>query len=247
MNVIKARRALKVGAVSSAALGIAFTAIMGFAHTPKGRPLLALMGRAMGAHSGSSGAKCPLGFDHNKSPQEKEVERQRFAVAHGGPGHAPARPALGFQLDTTTRSDVTAWASAHGVSCSVPKSGSDLDCSNVAGSALPTPDPTGIGYQSIWFTFGTGDRLIATVGIRQDGRANEMSTAFVGVVNDVTREAGTPTKTQGDPSPASLASGALYQASAEYRFHNYFAVARVTNMGAKGFVLTEEYRSLPES
>ena len=47
----------------------------------------------------------------------------------------------------------------------------------------------------------------------------------------------------GDSAPSSLAAGLLRQASAEFRFSDYYAIARVTNMG-DGFMLTEEYRSL---
>jgi hypothetical protein len=250
MNPMNVRRALKVSAISVVSLGVTFTAVMGFAHTKAGHPLLALMGSAMGdhSHSGKPGAKCPLGFGSKGTPEEKEASRRQFAASHAGGERAPLRPALGFQLDATTRSDVTAWATAHGISCSVPKSGSDLDCSNVRADALPPGgDASSIGFQSIWFTFGEGDKLIAAVGVRQDPRADEMSSAFVHLVDGVTQEAGSPAKTQGDPSPVALASGALYQASAEYRFRNYFAVARVTNMGSKGYVLTEEYHSLPDS
>ena len=42
-----------------------------------------------------------------------------------------------------------------------------------------------------------------------------------------------------------ISGGSLKQASAEYRFRDYYALARATNMG-QGFALTEEYRSLPE-
>jgi hypothetical protein len=250
MNLLTTRRALKTAAVSVVSLGVAFTAVMGFAHTKAGHPILALMGPLMGAshHPGGSGGKCPLGFGNKGTAEEKEAARSKFATAHAGAERAPFRPALGFQLDTTTRNDVSAWASAHGVTCTVPKSGSDLDCGNVRADALPAgSDASGIGFQSIWFTFGAGDKLIAAVGVREDAHADAMSSEFQRLVEGVTHEAGSPAKIQGDPSPAALASGALYQASAEYRFRNYFAVARVTNMGPRGYVLTEEYRSLPES
>jgi hypothetical protein len=254
MSRVNRLRIVKNGLVAVASLGVVFTAVMGFAHTEAGHPLLGLMGGALGMGAGdrtaaSPGAKCPLGFGNKGTPEEKEAARRQFASLHAGDGLAQARPALGFQLDRTTRSDVTEWATAHHVTCSTPKSGSDLDCAKVPADALVgsppgSPEP---GFQSIWFTFGAGDKLIAAVGIRQDARVEQMSSAFLAVTGDVSREAGPPARTQGDASPASLASGSLYQASAEYRFRNYFAVARVTNMGIKGYVLTEEYRSLPES
>ncbi len=247
MKGLRFSRALKITAVSGLALGSVFTGVVGFAHTQPGRPLLALMGRAMGSRAGKTGGKCPLGYDVKESPEEKEAARRQFAASHAGVDRAQARPALGFELDKTTRADVTSWARAHDIKCVVPKSGSDLDCSDVPAEALPDRE-TGIGLHSLWFTFGLGDTLTSAVGVRRDTSVELISSTFKRVTDDVSREAGPPSKTEGDPSPATLSSGALYQASAEYRFRNYFVVARATNMGkVQGFVITEEYRSLPDS
>ena len=48
-----------------------------------------------------------------------------------------------------------------------------------------------------------------------------------------------------DSDPRVLTQGALRQASAEFRFRDYYALARATNLG-QSFVLTEEYRALPD-
>jgi len=248
MKPFRFSRALKITAVSGIALGTAFTAVVGFAHTEPGRPLLALMGRAMGRQaSANAGGKCPFGYDVKASPVQKEAARRQFAASHAGADRAQGRPALGFVLDKTTRADVTSWARAHDIKCVVPKTGSDLDCSDIPAEALPDHE-TGIGLHSLWFTFGTGDTLTSAIGVRRDASVEMISSTFKRVTDDVSREAGAPAKTEGDPSPATLSSGALYQASAEYRFRNYFALARATNMGrVQGFVITEEYRSLPDS
>jgi hypothetical protein len=248
MKPFQLARTLKITAVSGLALGATLTAVVGFAHTPPGRPLLAVMGRWMGRPAATkTGGKCPLGYDVKADPAEKEAVRRQFAATHAGTERAHARPALGFELDKTTRSDVTRWAAAHGVQCTVPKAGSDLDCSDVPADALPGGEP-GIGFHSLWFTFGTADVLTSAIGVRRDTRVEEISSTFKRVTEEVSRAAGPPAKVDGDPSPATLSSGALYQASAEYRFRNYFVVARATNMGrTQGFVITEEFRSLPDS
>jgi hypothetical protein len=241
-------RLLKVTAWSSLALGSAFTAIVGFAHTAPGKPLLAVMGRAMGMPTAArAGGKCPLGYDVKATPDQKEAARRQFASSHAGTDRAQARPALGFVLDKTTRADITNWATAHDIRCTVPKSGSDLDCSDVPAEALPDGE-TGIGLHILWFTFGLGDTLTSAIGVRRDASVETVSSTFRRVTDEVSREAGPPATTVGDPSPGMLSSGALYQASAEYRFRNYFALTRATNMGPRqGFVITEEYRSLPDS
>ena len=83
------------------------------------------------------------------------------------------------------------------------------------------------------------------VAVRRDASAGVISAAFRAVTGDLANEAGPAATVEGDPSAARLSSGLLQQASAEYRFRDYYALARATNMG-DGFVLTEEYRSLPD-
>jgi hypothetical protein len=245
MKPFRFSRALKITGVAVLALGTTFTAVVGFAHTPRGKPLLALMGRSMGSHEAAKGGKCPFGYDVKESPVAKEAARRQFATSHAGADRAQTRPAFGFELDKTTRADITSWAEAHDIKCVVPKAGSDLDCSDVPAGALPDRE-TGIGLHSLWLTFGLEDTLTSAVGVRRDTSVELISSTFKRVTNDVSREAGPAAKLQGDP--AMLSSGALYQASAEYRFRNYFVVARATNMGrVQGFVMTEEYRSLPDS
>jgi hypothetical protein len=232
-------RTAKRALIATFALGLVFTALVGFAHTRPGRPLLAVIGPVLGMHGGG---KCPLGYDTAATPAAREMARRRFAATHAGSAVAHERPALGFALDETTRGDVLAWASEHHVKCVARKSGPDLDCADVPAAALPDHED-GVPLHSLWLTFGVGDRLIAAVGIRRDPSDSAIGDAFAKVTRDVALLAGPATTTSGDPT--SLAAGQLYQAMAEYRFQNYFAVARATNMGDKdGYVLTEEYRSL---
>jgi len=219
-----------------------FIAIVGLAHTAPGRPLLSVIGPVLGMRAG--GGKCPLGYDAKATPEQKEATRRRFAASHAGSTRAAERPAFGFVLDQTTKADVVAWAAEHAITCVVPRSGSDLDCSDVPTAAFPSPQQ-GLALHSLWLNFGAGERLVSVIGIRQGHDAQSISDAFAQATETTTHMAGPPTTTGGDASPAALASGDLYQAMAEYRFANYFAVARATNMGhARGFVLTEEYRSL---
>jgi hypothetical protein len=233
------RRAAGRALASIAGLSLALTALIGFAHTTRGRPLLAWLG---GGHAKSGG--CPFGYDVARTPEQKEAARRGFAAVHAGEGRAAARPALGFALDRTTRADVAAWASTHGVSCKAPRSGPDLDCAGVPDAALPEPY-RGAPIVSLWLTFDGGDRLVAAVAVREAPGAAPVSATFGAVVAEVDRLAGAHATREGDASPAALASGLLREASAEQRFHDYYAVIRAANLGNR-FALTEEYRSLPE-
>jgi hypothetical protein len=238
MMSTSALRAGRYAFTATLAAGVLFTGVVGFAHTAPGRPLLGVIGPLLGM---SGGGRCPLGYDVKATPAQRQAQRRQFATTHPGSTKARERPAMGFVLDETTRGDVAAWATQHGVTCVVPKSGPDLRCENVPRASLPDHEQ-GIALHSLWFTFGAGDTLIAAVGIRNDKSELVIGQAFSRVTHTVEEAAGPATKADGDPS--ALASGTLYQASAEYRFQDYFVVARATNMGSQGFMLSEEYRSL---
>jgi hypothetical protein len=71
-----------------------------------------------------------------------------------------------------------------------------------------------------------------------------ISEAFVTTRVALDRQAGAVSTVLGDPAATALAGGLLRQASAELRFRDYYARERATNLGSD-FMLTEEYRSLP--
>ncbi len=81
------------------------------------------------------------------------------------------------------------------------------------------------------------------IAVRKAGSADAVSHSFAGVESTLTARAGAPAQKQGDPSGAALMTGTLNQATVEYRFHDYYAIARATNMG-DGVLLTEEFDSL---
>jgi hypothetical protein len=222
----------------------AFTALMGYAHTKAGRPLLGKIMPVLHA-VGMKGPSCPLGYDVALTAGQKEQARQSFAASHRGTAVAGERPALGFELDRTTSADVLAWAKAKGVACVHPQKGYDLDCSNVSAAALPgeRADAPSPALSSLWMTFGEGDRLIALVALRRDRSPEPITQTFVALESALGKADGPAAATTGDPTAAYLSLGALRQASAEFRFQNYYVMTRATNMG-HDFVLSEEYRSL---
>ena len=236
------KRTLKVTVAAALAATVGLTALIGFAHTKHGRPLLALLGAHGSHHRGGGG--CPLGFDKAQTPEQKEASRASFSRAHRGAALVRARPALGFRLDATTEADVLAWAQASGVSCKKPRAGYDLDCAAIPDSALPEAE-RGAGLRSLWLGFGGDGKLVTVVAVRKSADPRVVSEAFASVKGRVEHAAGPASSVVGEGRPEELASGALYQASAEYRFKNYYALARATNMG-DGFLLTEEYRSLTD-
>lgn len=132
---------------------MALTALTGLAHTPTGLAAIAWI-------TGSEG--CPFGGDESPITARRAEElRVAALVAQGGARTAaPARPALGFELDRDLRSDITRWASEHRVSCKGDRSGAGLRCLDVAFSDLPSALPTPVrGVVS--FGFDADDRLVS--------------------------------------------------------------------------------------
>jgi hypothetical protein len=236
-------RILKLAATSGVGLATVFTVVMGFAHTRAGRPLLVVLKPVMGLMG--SKAACPFGYDAKPTLAAKEAGRLAFAESHRGQEAASGRPALGFTLDATTPQDVMAWAKADGVACKEKIGGlvgSDLECRDVPERLLPAGQ-RGASVGTMWLTFGESGTLTSVVAVRSDPSPDVISKAFASVNDDVAEKAGAPAQLEGHGTAAELSSGFFVQSSAEYRFQNYYAVARASNTG-KAYVMTEEYRSL---
>jgi hypothetical protein len=190
------------------------------------------------AHGG-----CPFGYDRALTPVERERARAHFAESHRGRQMAAGRPALGFTLDHSTRSEIVEKMSALGARCASGHGLSDLTCTNVPRGA--PPGATAPLARTLWFTFGTSDQLMSVVSVSRAANVQAISDAFVTARDTLTSQAGAATESRGSADAHSLARALLIQASAEYRFKNYYAVQRVANMG-RDYVLTEEYHSLPD-
>ncbi len=233
MTSVRIRR----GFAFAAALVVLFVVVVGFAHTRAGRPLLVAMGRAFRG----GGAACPLGYDKTATPAEHEQANARFATLHRGAATASARPALGFVLGETSRGEIVSRMAARGIACERSRA-ADLVCKEVPSAALGGVSGGGPSRE-LWFTFGTRDELLWLVALARAPNAGVISAAFNEATQVVADRAGPATRTSGAADAATLASGVLRQASAEFRFTNYYAEARATNIGS-GYLLTEEYRSL---
>ncbi len=228
------RRALARVAVAGGVLAVG---LLGFTQTSVGRPFVSAMTRM--AHGG-----CPFGYDKPQTPAQRERAQLNFATTHRGAERALGRPALGFVLDHSTRPEIAQQLAAHGVRCEAGKGASDLTCNGVPSSALGGV-LAGSPPRNLWFTFGTKQQLLSVKAISRAAAAAPISVAFLATRATLDHEAGAATETHGNAEPQALAQGALHQASAEFRFRDYYALARATNL-SQGFVLTEEYRSLPD-
>lgn len=154
---------------------------------------------------------------------------------------ARSRPALGFTLAVTTRDEVLAWAAEHRVTCTSKRGGTQLDCADIP-AALLADHGGDLASTSTWFELDDRGVLYAIRTVRRTDDVTRVAQAFAATNVALTARAGGPTQSTGSSAPSVLASGAFQQASREYRFRDYRAVVRATNMG-DGFVLTESYTS----
>jgi hypothetical protein len=223
---------------STAVVLMGGTAVIGFAHTPMGKPLLAWTRPLLRA----TGQSCPLGFDATATPAQREEARFMFSLRHAHPDGllAKSRPALGFTLDVTTREEVAAWATSRGLNCAKPRTGPDFECTGVDAAQLPEAY-RGSNVDALWFNFGLHGELISLTAVRRDSSAQGVEQTYQLLQKSLTRDAGPLFHTEGDASI--LASAPLRQASSELRFRDYYALVRATNVG-DSYVVTEEYRSL---
>lgn len=154
---------------------------------------------------------------------------------------ARSRPALGFTLAVTTRDELLAWASEHRIACAAKRAGTQLDCADVP-AALLADHGGDLAGTSTWFELDDRGVLYAIKTVRRTEDVTRVAQAFAATTAALTARAGGPSQSAGSSAPATLASGAFQQASSEYRFRDYRAVIRATNMG-DGYVLTESYTS----
>jgi hypothetical protein len=221
------RRVVRV-LVAAAALGGGFVAFMGFLHTPYGRPILARLG-----------VSCPA---RKVSPTAAEALRQHGLAGLRGTSPAPARPALGLALDTSSVSEVRSWTEARGLHCKEKKTPNlHVVCMNVPAGAVSPGSSDGV-IDEISFTLGPNGRLIGVDVLRQTLAAADASRLFGQISNSLTAELGTASDSAGDSAAAYLGSGTLHSARVRYLFSDYLAVVTAMNMSGR-VALREQYES----
>jgi hypothetical protein len=205
------KRALRWGLGTLATL----TVLVTVAHLP---PFNGWLGWTHHAGTGS----CPFGYD-------------KPAVASAAAHRATPGPSvLGFALGAATRLDVERWALSHAVFCHDDRG--ELACGNAPAAAVG-----GLDAKTVWFGFA-GDGTLAHVRtVREASTADAVAAEFRRTTAAVASATGAAMTTAGDTDPAMLAKGALRQASAELRRDDFRATVRATNMGERGYVLTESY------
>jgi hypothetical protein len=205
-----------------AAVAVPAVAAMVVLHTSAGRALL-----------GSAGG-CP--WNKPASPERLEDFRQKAVVAAlktNTTTRAAAHPAFVFELDKSTKADVLAWGKKIGAPCN----------EELGGAALRCEPQNGEPVRDAFFRFDPSGVLVGADLVR-DGTDGEKAVSVVKEISErVAREAGPP-QAVGSAAAASVGSY-LDRTSTAFRFADYAADVTATNMGERGVVVREQYRSIP--
>lgn len=208
----------------------ALTVLTALAHTRAARPLLlSLAGRA-----------CPVPLPGSLSPEQREAGRQRAMAAYRGPGAAASHPALQFALGKTRREDVSSWRASSEATCRDEPSGSTVTCTRVPLETVPHAY-RGAPITSMSFRFDPAGTLVAAEVTRNAITKEEAAGAMATITQDLVVRVGSPTRRDGEVTPAYFDTDGVRYARAEFRYRDYYASVSAGKLGALGIVLTEEY------
>jgi hypothetical protein len=222
-------------ATRAAIVAAAIVGAMGLLHTPLGRPLLAKMG-------GAGAGACPVLV--GMSPQALEDHRTAAMKPLAGETRAPTRAALAFTLSATTRADVTAWTTAHGLTCKDEVAGTAVRCNDVDPKML---DDGQVPIDDLFFVFDPAGKLVALDVMHRGATGDDASRLLDDATARLRRLLGAPpTATSGDRTSTYLTSAPLVQSGIEYRFRDLAVDVSATNFGERGVIVREQYRSIPD-
>ncbi|MBX7078759.1 MAG: hypothetical protein K1X88_06180 [Nannocystaceae bacterium] len=219
-------RVLGVLALGSAA----FVAVVGFAHTPAGRPLLRYLP--------GMGSSCPHAAAATMTADDRDRVRVQTLAQYRGEAPAASRDAAGFQLGSASRDEVERWALAHALACTA--AGSSLRCDAVPAGALPP----GHVADTIHFGFDARDRVVS---VDLSSRLPDAAIAAQWVERSDARlraQLGEPTAQRGEATAAFMARAPLAQVASEFRRTELRAKVSVTNLGHGRFAARETYQQL---
>lgn len=219
------KRGLFVGA---GAVGLLVAAI-GVAHMPFARSLLMTMGG------------CPMAGSRMTAI---EAENARHMALASNPGHeaAPARPALGFALDSTSVANVRDWARREHVDCDDARPGL-LKCSEVSPVALGLPAENG-SIDELELEFSDQGRLVNMTTFRSHLNPAQAATEAHSIVSSLIEKLGPAGRKAGAFDPAHLSvSGAESISAVTYRYNDYVADVTAMNTPSGGPSIREHYMS----
>ncbi len=199
-------------------------AVIGFAHTERGRPLLQYI-PGMGA--------CPLDAAPVTAEDRMRLRGEVLATRTGEHA-ARSRHALAFELGRTTTADVSAWAAVHDISCA-PARKLALRCTPVPAQSIGQPT----GFDEVSFDFDLNGRLVM---VEASASLNDATRAADYVATrdlELRDNLGAPMSSHGAARAEAVTTGPLSQISREFRCSDVRAQVVATNSGLGRFTIRE--------
>ncbi len=218
---------------SAAVLVGSFAMFVAYAHTPWGRPMLAMMSSVPG---------CPEGFGGGDVSKIEAMRRGTIEARTADAVSAADRSALGFELGTTTRAQVIQTLGDSFERCKTIRGGQVIQCgaNEVVGlEALASNCDLTVTDLHLQFD---GDVLVTVDVMRKTSDAAVAVDHFSRQVHDLSQRVGEPSKMHGQVEPGWLSAQPLRQAASEFRARGYVAQVSVTNMGGRGLTVREQYQ-----
>lgn len=225
MSVMK----MKTLAVRSSVAIACVVSLVGIAHAPFARSFLMKVGG------------CPAG---QASAAGVENARMVGVRATRGSERAPARPALGFTLDVTTKDEVLAWAKDHKLECTTAVQGMKLTCKDVPAGALEGRNPSlgPVGVLTLAFR-PNGERLVnlsaVTTGLSPEDAARSATHTGERLVAAL----GAPESGEARVDATHLAKGGYATSHLAFRFADYMSEVTATSVDGRGVLVREHYIS----
>jgi hypothetical protein len=219
----------KRGLVYAAGAVTVAIAAIGAAHAPFARPLLMRLGG------------CPMA-GARMTTVEAENARHLAVSFDRGESPAPARPALGFELDSTTLAEVRDWAHRERVDCDDPRPGL-LKCTAVRPGALGLPDADG-KIDELALEFNGQGRLVNATTFRTRLNAGAAASEAGAIVASLAEKLGPAQQHAGDFGVSHFAAaGAKSISTVTYRYRDYLADVTAMNAPSGGPSIREQYIS----
>ncbi len=156
-------------------------------------------------------------------------------------GGAPARPALGFQLDVTTFADVHAWASRAHADCDDIRDGV-VRCTDVSPSAVSRSATEG-RIDELVLAFNPHGRLVNVTTLRSHLKPGTAARAAQEIASALASKLGTAKSDGGFDAGRLAKAGAESLGVVSYRFSDYVADVTAMNLPASGPSVREHYMS----
>ena len=221
-------RRVKRAVLGTGATLTLLTGLIGFMHTPAGRPML---------HWLAGRAGCPVGV--HLEPEARDAAILQARQVFKGEVPAASHQALVFTLGETTRDAVRSWGTQQGITC-VDEEPARLRCADVPAAALGVEMPVA----DLLVSFDSKDRLQGIDVHTGTLAADEAARLVEARSQAIAKQAGPPTSTSGVATGEWLASGALRQVSESFHYSDRRAELTATNFGDGRVVLREFHQTL---